>query len=266
MTTKNKQALLLAAHGSKSDQWNDLLRGIEKKTRAALKNQLPDTHVHLGYFQTAAPTIPDVLRSFEQEGIEDVVVMPLLLCENTHYFLDLPYLLGQSINPELDEKFRKVDTEPYRGPIRCRTTPSLRQTGFLAKVYADRFRELADDPGDTTVVLPYHAVDTFAHFWGLALGEVERALKATGAEETIRVLVHLQHNEQFLKVVDALAESSAQTLVMPFFGARGVLYDVIHQAMAAYEEHENVTMVQEGLFESDDFPQWIARYFLELQP
>ena len=77
--------LLGVAHGSKDPASQEVVRALLGRT-AALR---PGLRAHAAYVDNASPSIRSALRGLVSEGVDDVVVLPLLLTPASHSKTDV---------------------------------------------------------------------------------------------------------------------------------------------------------------------------------
>ncbi|WP_231626775.1 sirohydrochlorin chelatase [Streptomyces apocyni] len=81
--------LLVVAHGSRDPRHAATVRALVRRVRA----QRPGLRVETGFLDFNAPTVPQVLRRLDADGVRDVVALPLLLTRAFHAKADIPAVL-----------------------------------------------------------------------------------------------------------------------------------------------------------------------------
>ncbi len=82
-------ALLAVAHGSADPRAAAANEALIR--RAA--GRLPEVRLRLAYLDHVPPSVPDALASLARDGVEEAVVLPLLLTVGYHSRTDIPVLL-----------------------------------------------------------------------------------------------------------------------------------------------------------------------------
>ena len=86
-----KKAVLLIGHGSRLVEANEaLVRLCDLVTR-----KRPGTTIAHGFLQLAKPDIQEAFATLDEEGVEEVTVVPVFLYEGVHIREDIPAVLEQ---------------------------------------------------------------------------------------------------------------------------------------------------------------------------
>lgn len=83
--TANPTPLVLLGHGTRSEPG----RRVVEDLAAQVTDRLPDLPVRLGYLDVIEPTAAQVL-----DGLDEAVVVPLLMTAGYHIDVDLPQVIG----------------------------------------------------------------------------------------------------------------------------------------------------------------------------
>jgi sirohydrochlorin ferrochelatase len=86
-----KKAVLLVGHGSRRSEANDALLRLEE----LVKRKRPGTLVTHGFLQFAKPDLPEALARLDEDGVEQVTVVPVFLYEGVHIHEDIPEILSE---------------------------------------------------------------------------------------------------------------------------------------------------------------------------
>ncbi|MFH8791851.1 sirohydrochlorin chelatase [Streptomyces sp. NPDC017941] len=90
--TGRDPVLLAVAHGSRDPRHAATVRALLRRVRA----RRPGLRVEVGFLDFDAPSVPDRLASLADEGVRDVVALPLLLTRAFHAKADIPAVLRQA--------------------------------------------------------------------------------------------------------------------------------------------------------------------------
>ncbi len=90
-STSSRRPLLAVGHGSRVPASAAMLRVLMANVAA----RLPEVEVRLGFIELSDPLLIDVLP-----GLDDPVVVPLLLSRGTHVFRDLPAEAAAPLGPD----------------------------------------------------------------------------------------------------------------------------------------------------------------------
>lgn len=97
---KQKQALVLFAHGARDPRWAIPFERLVE--RARLKR--PDVSVELAFLELMEPRLPSVVSQLAHSGHQKISVVPVFLGQGGHVLRDLPPLLT-----ELRETFPDIE-------------------------------------------------------------------------------------------------------------------------------------------------------------
>ncbi len=113
------QAMILLAHGARSDDWARPFRDIEQRLRAAR----PSTRVSLAFLEFIEPDFDTACNRLAAAGATRIVVCPLFLGVGGHVARDLP---------------RLIEAARARWPaIAIERTPTLGEDAGVLKAIAD---------------------------------------------------------------------------------------------------------------------------------
>lgn len=92
-------AIVLFAHGARDPEWAQPF----EKIRAQIQRRLPDTPVVLAYLELMQPTLADAISRLDEQGMQEITLIPMFLARGGHLKQDLPKLIGhiQAHHPKL---------------------------------------------------------------------------------------------------------------------------------------------------------------------
>ncbi|MFD9885975.1 sirohydrochlorin chelatase [Streptomyces alboflavus] len=96
MRHTSRPVLLVVAHGSRDPRHAASVRALLRTVRGLR----PGLRVEVGFLDFNTPSVPSVLNSLAEEGVRDVVALPLLLTRAFHAKADIPAVLREA-PPEL---------------------------------------------------------------------------------------------------------------------------------------------------------------------
>lgn len=102
---EQQSGMLLVGHGTRDD------RGVAEFLQLAqmVTSRLPDVAVEAGFLELASPTISDALQRLVDRGVNDVVVVPLLLFAAGHAKQDIPNEVGNAAASFCHLKVRQAE-------------------------------------------------------------------------------------------------------------------------------------------------------------
>lgn len=84
-----KRALVLFAHGARSNAWAAPFERLRDLTQA----RVPDCAVSLAFLELMEPRLPQHVAALAGAGVLDVTVVPVFLGQGGHLLRDLPALV-----------------------------------------------------------------------------------------------------------------------------------------------------------------------------
>lgn len=98
--------ILLVGHGSSLPFGKEVLMGVTNK----IKDRMQEYKIDCGFMQIEKPSIPESFKKLQDNGFENMVVVPVFLADGLHTKVDIPNRLG--LEPmELDFKYRKLEKQ-----------------------------------------------------------------------------------------------------------------------------------------------------------
>lgn len=95
-----KECTLLVGHGSRDEDGNrEFLDFVSE-----LQIQVPNQHFEACFLELTTPTIPEGIENCVRQGVDKIVVVPIILLAASHVKLEIPAFLDQA-----REKFPNVD-------------------------------------------------------------------------------------------------------------------------------------------------------------
>ncbi len=177
-------ALLGVAHGSRDPDSQAVVEDLLRRT-AALR---PGVVTAAAYVDNASPSIRRALAALVAEGVDDVVVLPLLLTPASHSKTDV----AASV---------QVGRRDHPG-VRLRYGRPLGPHPALVEVLAQRLAEAGAGPGDPVVVVAGGALDPAANadvahtarllFEGRSWPSVDVAFASTARPSVVAALERLR--------------------------------------------------------------------------
>ena len=88
--SREKQALVLLAHGARNPDWaRPFLR-----VKAMVQDRLPDTLVEMAFLEFMSPDLPMAIRGAGQSGCQHVTIAPLFFGQSGHVLRDVPPMIA----------------------------------------------------------------------------------------------------------------------------------------------------------------------------
>lgn len=197
-----KKALVVIAHGSPSEYWNQQVLALEPRLRAL---ELPGIdYIRVALMEFAQPDITSVMRDCEREGVDTVFALPLFISPSGHSEDDIPNILGLKFNPDVREELAEEGIEIVRTGMHIILGPTLMDSGVIEKAMAERVKKLSTDPDREALILLAHGDGHRAGFWQRILKRCEDSVRAEGFSYVDYQLVGM--GQHFAKDVTPLLE------------------------------------------------------------
>lgn len=120
------KGILILGHGSRSQEAQEIFTSIVAQFQA-----LGYDHVKGAHMELCAPSIDDAVAAFIEEGIFDLVVLPLFLYPGIHLKEDIPQLLA--------------DLAAKDARLHFALAKPLLDDPLIVETLAKRYREAADE-------------------------------------------------------------------------------------------------------------------------
>lgn len=197
-----KKALVVIAHGSPSEYWNQQVLALEPRLQAL---ELPGIdYIRVALMEFAQPDIASVMRDCEREGVDSVFALPLFISPSGHSEDDIPNILGLKYNPDVREELAEEGIEIVRTGMHIILGPTLMDSGVIEKAMAERVKKLSTDPDREALILLAHGDGHRAGFWQRILKRCEDSVRAEGFSYVDYQLVGM--GQHFAKDVTPLLE------------------------------------------------------------
>ena len=197
-----KKALVVIAHGSPSEYWNQQVLALEPRLQAL---ELPGIdYIRVALMEFAQPDIASVMRDCEREGVDSVFALPLFISPSGHSEDDIPNILGLKFNPDVREELAEEGIEIVRTGMHIILGPTLMDSGVIEKALTERVKKLSTDPDREALILLAHGDGHRAGFWQRILKRCEASVRAEGFSYVDYQLVGM--GQHFAKDVTPLLE------------------------------------------------------------
>lgn len=186
LAAQSRVGTIIVAHGA-SAEWNAQVRAVAGKVQL----NGPVAVSFLMGPEAATTRFQDVALQMERKGVDEIVVVPLLISSHSEHYQQVRYLAGltDSINSALHATMGHGGLEPARLRARVHVTPALDDSPVLASILAERARALATAPARQALFLVGHgpnSAEDYAH-WMSNLRPVADSVRALTGFADVRV-------------------------------------------------------------------------------
>lgn len=275
---QGKKALLIIAHGSKSSAWNQPVLNIENQVKTELQKQnITDfTQVKVALMEMSKPTIADVFRDFEKQGITNVFVIPLFIAPSGHSLSDVPTILGLSYNKNKYDETVKEGTEIVNTHIKITLGPTLDYDNIIKDILLDKVKALSKNPNNEALVILAHGDENFEPIWENLMDETQNyILSKTGIEYSDYAFVEVgqSFSTDGVSAILKAGEKKERVIVVGIYLSMGVKRMAETSAplsMMGFSmdtkkllEGKNIVFAQDGLLPDVRITKWIVNRTVE---
>ena len=264
---EHKVGVLLINHGSRQKAWRDQLLDVEAKVKDRLLS-LPDVRsVRTAFNEYVDPSIAQQMKAFDDEGYDEVVVVPLFLTIGGHVNSDLPNLLGLKNDPRALETLPRKGIPVYRPRAKVILLETIDSDEFLKANILRRTQALLKDGNgkDYGVTLAAYGDDKFNQQWEALMAEIGGHLKQHLGIDTINYAWsgHLVNYsmDPTRKAVDQILATKKKDIVISVYVAYDYKFqrDVIGEGVRHASRPQDVLYVEtEAILPDESLNDWVV--------
>lgn len=233
-------ALVALAHGSRDPRSARTVRELVSEVRA----MRPDLRIETAFLDLSCPDFHTVIDRLVRSGVEEIVVVPLLLTEAYHARVDVPSAVGEALARHEGLKIRVTQVLGLGQVFLDVLDKRLRESLVGARVRELDGLVLA--AAGTTDPLAMQSIQRLARLWGQrhrlpvvpayasasppATGEAVRALRAQGRRHIAVGSLFLAPGLLYDRAAELALEAGAVAVAQPF----GADPDVARVVLARY--------------------------------
>ncbi|AOS83355.1 cobalamin biosynthesis protein CbiX [Chlorobaculum limnaeum] len=261
---RQKIAVLLINHGSRSSGWKRNLLELERRVAPRIRAIDGIDTLSTAFMEHAEPSISTALKALDRNGYSDIVVIPLFLSTGAHVFDDIPTIIGKKENPATLEQMRLEGIERYIPAARTHLAAPLDFSGLLASNVLRRAGTLSDDPSREGLVLVGYGSEPFQETWERTFEQTGRKACAEGgfAGFTTAWCGHVAHYspDSTSAAIGRILKQHDRAIVIPLlvsFSERFQI-DIIGRGVASVvETGKHVRYRPDAILPDPDLEAWI---------
>lgn len=264
-----KVGVLIVNHGSVAESWRDMLLDIETHVEDDLLAHKNISDVKTAFMEYTEPSIATRMREFDDEGYDEVVVVPVFLTVSSHYSHDIPVIVGLSSDPKIKAELAKEKIEVYRSKAKVSIAPPLDYSSILKKNIERRVNALSDNPENEGVLLVAYGDEQYNQQWEEMVEEIGKYLKIKTGHNDIAYAWcgHLVHysTEPTKDGINKLLELNDNVVVIPVLIANDPYFQekIIQKAVDAVKTGENVKYIQDAILPDANVNDWVKNIAIE---
>ncbi len=257
-----KIGVLLVNHGSVAESWRNMLLDVEDQVKEEILSNPKISKVTTAFMEYNEPSIATRMKEFDEEGFDEVIVVPIFLTVSSHYSHDIPVILGVSADPKAVEEIKKEEIEVYKSKARVSIAPPLDYSTILKKNVERRVEALSQNPDNEAVLLVAYGDADYNQQWEEMVDEIGKYLKIKTGHESIAYswCGHLvgYSTEPTVKGIEQLMELEDNVIVIPILVANDPYFqkDIIQKACDMVPG--NVLYKQDAILPDANLNNWVV--------
>lgn len=229
----SRYGILTIGHGSRSKEW------VELVDRAVNDMQAPSgVPVYSSFLELVdGRLIQDGIDALEEQGVTDLLVIPLFLSSGSTHLDEIGYALGVANEPQLE-----TDLAPFRRQARVHWGMPIDACPTIARIVREHIRELSVDPANEAVLIVGHGSDKpgFHERWRDGLNRLAEQVRELGGYAAAEGAMLLPDEAPGVLERWRAERPERAVIVAPFFLSGGYFtQQVVPQRLAGYEFRYN---------------------------
>ena len=269
---QEKNALLLIAHGSPAEQWNQPVLDLENQVKQLFdkKEITKFEEVCIALMEFTEPSIATVVKDLENKGITKIFALPLFIAPSGHSIYDIPTLLGLYYDKEMDDLLKEEKAEIVNTNIKITVGPTLSYDNVMKDILLDKVKALSENSKEEALVILAHGDKKFMPIWEDLSNETGNyILGKTGIEYFDKAFVEVGQSFAVDGVSSVLkaSENKKKVIVVGMYLSMGVknMADnsgiiMMGRTMESKKmfEGKNIVFANEGLLPDKRITEWIV--------
>ncbi|GBD88885.1 sirohydrochlorin cobaltochelatase [bacterium BMS3Abin03] len=274
---QGKIGLLIIAHGSPSEQWNQPVLYIENQVKELLKTKnISDfDEVRVALMEFNEPSISTVLKDMENNGITKIYALPLFIAPSEHSLYDIPTILGLYYDDGITNKLEEEGTKMVETKIKITVGPSLNYKNIIKNILLDKVSKISTNPKEEAIVILSHGDENFKKIWGEFVDETGGyILGQTGIEYFDKAFVEVGQSFAIdgVKAILKASEKKKKVIVIGMYLSMGVKnmannsgYLMMGHTIKTNKmfEGKNIYFEEEGLLPDKRITEWVVDRAIE---
>ncbi len=256
--------VLLVAHGSKSSTWVHMIEDLAQQLREPVLAKPGVKSVRLAFIEETSPDVAAEMKAFDAEGLDEVVVVPLLLAqESTMTNTYLQFLTGMRSEAKVIKQLQNEGFDIYYPKARVSMTPALGEVlkkNVLRRVEALRGEDSGEDMG---VLLVGYGDQVYGQQMEEMMEGIGRYLKIKTEIDTVAYAFCGKLTDYsgapVVEAINEVLELEKEVLVVPvLLGVDEMLQrDTIQAAVNAVETASRVRYKQDAVLPDPIVNEWV---------
>ena len=269
---QGKIGLLIIAHGSPSEQWNQPVINIENQVKELLKTKnISDfDEVRVALMEFTEPSIATVIKDMENKGITKVYALPLFIAPSGHSLYDIPTILGLYYNQEMVDDIKEEGIKIVDTKIKITVGPTLDYKNVMKDILLDKVKNLLDNPAEEALIILAHGDKNFKPIWEELINETGNyILGKTGIEYFDKAFVEVGQSFAIdgVSPIIKASENKKKVIVVGMYLSMGVKnmaensgFIMMGRTIESKKmfEGKNIVFAEDGLLPDKRIAEWIV--------
>jgi len=269
---QEKNALLIIAHGSPSQKWNQPVLNIENQVKELLKAKkiIGFKEVRVALMEFTEPSIATVVKDMENRGITKIFALPLFIAPSGHSIYDIPTLLGLYYDKEMIDELKEEGIKIVDSKIKITVGPTLDYENVMKDILLDKVKNLSDNPEEEALIILAHGDKNFKPIWEKLSNETGNYILAkTGIEYFDNAFVEVGQSFAIDGVSPILkaSENKKKVIVVGMYLSMGVKnmaensgFIMMGRTIESKKmfEGKNIIFAEHGLLPDERIAEWIV--------
>ncbi|MEC0206601.1 CbiX/SirB N-terminal domain-containing protein [Paenibacillus lautus] len=239
-----KPGVLVISHGSREQKWVSLVDEAVQKLASHMDIPVVSSYLEL----VEGRLIQDGITALEDQGVTDIVVIPLFVSSGSTHVDEIAYAIGAKAVPDME-----TDLAPFRVQSRVHFGTPMDDDPEIAAMVWDKVKELSVNPSKEVILLVGHGSrhDLFRSRWEKGINSLaQRVSEVSGTSADYALLSPGDVRDK----VTAWMERGCDVIVAPLFLSEGYFTEkVIPDRLEGLEcRYSGRTLLPHPLL-----PQWM---------
>lgn len=263
--------ILIVSHGSHSPIWRSQLLDVHEAAARELLALPGVRQVRSAFMEYTEPSIATQLRALDDAGVENIVVVPLLLTISDHSYDDIPVICGVREDPAIAARLAKERIATYATKAHVRFSPLLDFSQLVQRNLARRLEQLLGEPAALRqsperigLVLVGYGSAEFDREWHEFFTKIDRFAETNlGVDGAMHAWCgHLVHYspQPTIEAIDTMLAGYDLVAVVPIFVAYDPMFHetIMGRAVQQSAAPERVLYSGNAILPEPEVGQWVV--------
>jgi hypothetical protein len=260
--------VMLVNHGSEQKAWRDMLVDVEVAVDEQLLALPGIEGVKTAFNEYTEPSVATQMKAFDDEGYDEVIVLPLFITVGGHTNSDIPNGIGLKNDADVLETLPTEGVPVYRPRARVTLLQTIDSTEFLKQNVLRRVKTLmkpGTDGSEYGVTLAAYGDAGFNQQWEELMTDLGNHLKENAGIDTVNSAWsgHLVNYsiEPTKKAINQILEEKDQDILISVYVAYDYMFqrDIIGEAGRQSDRPDDVLYHEtESILPDKDLNSWVV--------